>query len=69
MYIRYLHYLCLTQFKDVYTIYTRPPSVQARYSRLALVTSSLHYDDSVDGNDGCLAIAVIPTGNVSSREI
>jgi hypothetical protein len=32
IYIRYLHYLCLTQFRDVYTIYTRPLSVQARYS-------------------------------------
>jgi hypothetical protein len=37
MYIRYLHKiftLFVTQFKDVYTIYTRHLSVQARYSRL-----------------------------------
>jgi hypothetical protein len=36
IYIRYLHYLCLTQFRDVYTIYTRPLSVQAQHSRLCL---------------------------------
>jgi hypothetical protein len=46
IYIRYLHYLCLTQFRDVYTIY-----IQGLFqSRLgiadyALVTSSLHYHD------------------------
>jgi hypothetical protein len=34
IYIRYLHYLCLTQLRDVYTMYTWPLSVQARYSRL-----------------------------------
>jgi hypothetical protein len=31
MYISYLHCLCLTQFKDVYTIYTGPLSVQTLF--------------------------------------
>jgi hypothetical protein len=28
IYIRYLHYKCLTQFRDVCSIYARPLSVQ-----------------------------------------
>jgi hypothetical protein len=54
MYIRYLHkrftYLCLTQFRDVYTIYTVQGLFQSRLGTAdyALVTSSLHYNDSLD---------------------
>jgi hypothetical protein len=49
MYIRYLHYLCLTQFRDVYIQYIQG-LFQSRLGTAdyALVTTSLHYNDSLD---------------------
>jgi hypothetical protein len=48
MYIRYLHYLCLTQFRDVYINIQGLFQCRLGTADYALVTSSLHYNDSLD---------------------